>query len=295
MYPRRFEYHDPTSVEEVLQVLQRHGEEAKLMAGGMSLLPMMKLRLASPARIIDLWRVPGLEDIRAENGSVVLGAKATHDAIERSELLRARCPLLPEAAGVIGDAQIRNLGTMGGSVAHADPAADYPPALIALGASITVRCAARGARTLPAADFFTDLFTTALRADEMVTEVRVPALAPRTGWAYLKLSRRASDFAIVGAAALLRLGEDGTCQEARVVLGGLAPTPVRARQVEEALRGQPLDGARLRAAARSAAEGVTPFEDVQADATYRAEVAQVYARRALERALARANRAEAAP
>ncbi len=286
MIPRSFEYHDPTSLPEILTLLARYGEAAKVMAGGQSLLPMMKLRLASPARIIDLWRVAGLDDIREAEGELRIGARATHRALEDSELLRRRCPLLARAAEVIGDVQVRNLGTIGGAVAHADPAADYTPVLLALGARLVLR-SAKGERVVAAADFFQGLFQTALGPTEMVTEVRVPVLGEGAGWEYLKLSRRASDFALVSVAVLLGRNGGDRLDTAAVVLGAVAPSPFRATDVENALRGRRLEAGAAAEAARATRLGPETPSDVHADAAYRREVAPVCVRRALEAAMAR--------
>lgn len=287
MIPRGFEYHDPTSADEVLSLLAEHGEDAKLMAGGQSLLPMMKLRMASPARIVDLWRVPGFRDIRESGDEIRIGALATHRTLEDSKLLQARCPLLGKAAGLIGDPQVRNLGTIGGAVAHADPSANYPPALVALGAKFVLR-GKSGERVVPAADFFRDLFATELRPTELLTEIRVPALGARDGWEYLKLSRRAPDFALVSVAALVRANGTGDCTGIDVVLGSVGPVPLRASGVEAAVRGKRVDRADLAEAARATVLGANTLSDVHADAVYRREVAPVCVRRALEAAVARA-------
>lgn len=281
MFPRPFEYHDPGDLPGVVDLLARYGEDAKLMAGGQSLLPMMKLRLASPRVIVDLWRVPGIESIEERGDWIAIGARATHYQLETSPVLRARCPVLAQAAGVIGDPQVRNLGTIGGSVAHADPAADYPPVLVALGARMRVR-GPRGERTVPADAFFKSFFTTALEPAEVITAVEVPVPPPGTGAVYAKLSRRASDFGLVCVCAVVR--PDGGARRVTVVLGGLGPVPFRAAAAEAVLGGDPPTAALLREAASRAVEGVDPLSDVHADAAYRLAVAPVYVRRALEAA-----------
>jgi carbon-monoxide dehydrogenase medium subunit len=286
MIPRSFDYHDPTSVEEVLALLGEYGEEGKLMAGGQSLLPMMKFRLVSPANIIDLWRVPGFDDIRETEGEISIGARATHRTLEDSSLLQSRCPLLAKAAGAIGDAQVRNLGTIGGAIAHADPAANYPPALVALGAKLVLR-SKTDERIVPAAEFFKDMFVTQLRPTEMLMEVRVPILGADIGWEYLKLSRRASDFALVNVAAIVHTNGNDTCSKVDVVLGGVETVPLRARGVEAALKGKRLNRTVVGEAARATVLGPNPSSDVHADAAYRREVAPVCVRRALETAVAR--------
>lgn len=286
MIPRAFDYHDPASPEEALALLTELGDEAKLMAGGMSLLPMMKLRMASPAHIVDLWRIRGLDAIREEGGELRIGALATHRALEDSELLRKRCPLLARAAATIADPQVRNVGTLGGAAAHADPSANYSPALVALGAKLVLR-SKQGERVVPAAEFFKDLFLTELRPTELLTEVRVPALAEGDGWEYVKLSRRAPDFALVSVAAVLRANGKRECARADVVLGSVASVPLRATAVEAALRGKPLERLDAAEAARATALGSNTLSDVHADSAYRREVAPVCVRRALEAAMAR--------
>jgi len=292
MIPRSFEYHDPESLQETLALVAEHGDEAKLMAGGMSLLPMMKLRLASPAHIVDLWRVSDMAYIKDAGRHLAIGGKTTHHTLATSTLLRDACPILAEAASVVGDPQIRNLGTIGGSLAHADPAADYLPVMVALGAEFTLK-SKDGERKITAKDFFMDLLTTALRPTEVLTEVRVPRLQNGIGSAYLKLSRRATDFALVGVAVIGRLSKGGTCAGLDVVLGGMGPIPVRARGVEEALKGNRPQAKQLDDASQQAPDGLTPPSDVHADAAYRTEVSKVYVRRALERAFARAQSKEA--
>jgi carbon-monoxide dehydrogenase medium subunit len=287
MIPRSFEYYDLASAEEALAFLGEHGEDGKIMAGGQSLLPMMKLRMVSPARIGDLARVPGMRDIRESGDEIRIGALATHRDLEDSPVLRARCPLLAKAAALIGDPQVRNLGTIGGAVAHSDPSANYPPALVALGAKFVLR-SKDGERIVPAAQFFRDLFTTDLRPTELVTEIRVPALGAKDGWEYVKLSRRAPDFALVSVAAIVRANDAGNCTGADVVLGSVGPVPVRAAAVEAALKGKRIDRAVIAEAARATALGANPLGDVHADAAYRKEVAPVCVRRALEAAATRA-------
>src|SRR6266705_4477016 len=209
MIPAQFEYVAPKTLEDALRRVERHGDEAKILAGGHSLLPLMKLRLAQPRYVIDIGRLRGMNYNREENGHIALGALTTHAEIESSTLLRAKCPLLSETAAVIGDVQVRNRGTLGGSLAHADPAADYPAAVLALDVEI-IAASTAGARTIPVGEFFLDMLTTALRPGEILSHVRVVPLAPHTGTAYEKLHQPASGFAIVGIAARLVLGKDGS-------------------------------------------------------------------------------------
>lgn len=287
MIPAAFEYHAPKSLEEALRLLNRHGSEAKLLAGGHSLLPLMKLRLAAPRCVIDIGRIHALRYIREENGSIVIGALTTHSEVLESPLLCAKCPLLPQTAREIGDVQVRNRGTIGGSLAHADPAADYPAAVLALDAEI-VAASAEGTRTLRAAEFFVDMLTTALLPGEILTEVRVPVLPPKTGTSYRKLHQPASGFAIVGAAASLTLGPGGKVERVAVGLTGVAPKAYRATAVEKALTGKKVSEKLLAEAARHAVpQDVELLSDLHASAEYRKAMAGVFARRALEDALAR--------
>ncbi len=287
MIPNSFKYLVPKSVDEALKFLGQHGEDAKLLAGGHSLLPLMKLRLSAPKFVVDIGRVPGLSGIREVDGRVEIGALTTHAEVEQSAALEHACPLLRETAAEIGDIQVRNRGTVGGSLAHADPAADYPAAMLALEAEIVAR-GPSDERAIAAQDFFVDTFQTALRPGEILLRVRVPSFGPRTGSAYEKVHQPASGFAIVGVAAVLALDEQGTIERARVGITGLAPKPFRASAVERALEGKKPTPDVLRAAAGHAADGVTPLSDLFASAEYRAELARVHARRALERALTRA-------
>ena len=291
MFPRSFEYHDPVSLDEVLDLLDEHGDDGKLMAGGQSLLPMMKLRMASPSHIVDLWRLGGFDTIQEVGDEVRIEALATHRDVAQSSLLQSRCPLLAKAASAIGDPQIRNLGTIGGAVAHADPSADYSPALVALGATVVVRSRA-GERFVAAGEFYRGLLEPDLDPTEMVTEVRVPALAAGTCWDYLKLSRRASDFALVNVAVLVRVDDTGNCSQADVVVGAVDVVPWRAEPVERALRGQRLSPQTVVAAACATELGADTLSDLHADAAYRREVAPVCVRRALLAAVARQSRRE---
>ncbi len=286
MIPAPFEYHAPKTLEEALRLLERHGDEAKLLAGGHSLLPLMKLRLAAPRYVIDLGRLRGMSYIREENGRIAIGALTTHAEVAGAALLHSKCPLLPETAAEIGDVQVRNRGTLGGSLAHADPAADYPAAILALDAEI-VAANSSGTRTIPAREFFVDMLTTQLRPGEILSQVRVPPLAPRTGTAYAKLHQPASGFAIVGVAARVTVNK-GKIQDVAVGITGVAPKAYRAEAVENALRGKKVSPKLLADAARHAAQGVEPLSDLHASAEYRREMAAVFTRRALERALARA-------
>jgi carbon-monoxide dehydrogenase medium subunit len=285
MIPQTFEYSAPESVSEALKLLGSV-DNSRVLAGGQSLIPMMKLRLAAPAHLVDLGRIAELHYIAQTNGSIRLGAMSTHHQVASSETLRRSCPLLAEVAGRIGDPQVRNLGTIGGSTAHADPAADYPAALQAVRAQIHLVGPGKE-RTLSAEEFFVEAFTTALDPGEIVYEVIVPADQPGVGSAYVKHEQPASGFAVVGVAA--QIGVSGSkISLARVGLTGVAGKSYAAKAVEEALAGRPANTASLAEAARLAAQGVEALNDLYAQADYRAHIAQVATRRALELALARA-------
>lgn len=290
MYPAAFEYHTPATVAEAVSLLDRYKDEAKFLAGGQSLIPLLKLRLAQPKHLIDIRKIQGLSGTREAGGAVVIGAMTTHWMLESSDLLKQKLPILPEAAGQIGDMQVRNMGTIGGSLAHADPAADLPAAILALGAELKA-VGPKGERTIKADEFFVGLLTTALRPDELLTEIRVPLPPPRTGGAYEKYPHPASRFAIVGVAALLTVDEKGTCQRASVAITGIGPKATKARGVEQALTGKALSADVLKAAAEKAPEGITIRADLQGSVEYKAHLAKVYTRRALTRALERARAA----
>jgi carbon-monoxide dehydrogenase medium subunit len=287
VYPSPFEYAAPASLAEAIALLRDHGDEAKLLAGGHSLLPLMKLRLAAPAVLVDLARIPDLAGVRAQNGSVELGALTTYASITASPDLARACPLLAETAQHVGDTQVRNRGTVGGAVAHADPAGDMPAALLALDASFTIT-GPNGERTVAARDFFQGPFTTDLQPDEVLTAITIPVLADRTGTAYEKHRNPASGYAIVGIAALVSLNESGAVAGARVAVTGLGAQPARAEDVEDALRGKTLDDAAIAEAADLVTDGLEVLGDMHGSAAHRAHLARVYARRAVTRAVSRA-------
>jgi len=289
MYTAPFEYHRAGSVDEALSLLERYGEEAKLVAGGHSLIPVMKLRFAQPAHLIDIRKVPGLSGIREGVDHVAIGALTTYRQIESSELIRQRVPVLAEAAGEVGDMQIRSMGTIGGSLAHADPAADLPAVILALGAEM--RATGRGgARAIAADDFFVGLFTSALQPEEVLTEVRVPLAPPMTGGAYEKYPDPASGYAVVGVAAVLTLGADGVVQRARVAITGLGPKASRATAVEEALMGKAGTDGSIADVCGHAADELELSDGAGGSVAYRANLAATYARRAVTRAGERAMR-----
>ena len=286
MYPAPFEYHAPSSLSEALALLDQFRDDAKILAGSQSLIPLMKLRLATPGHVIDLRKVPALSGVTESGGELRIGAMTRYRDIETSELVRAKLPAMSEAAGQIGDAQVRNLGTIGGSLAHADPSADWPAVTVALGASVRI-VSKSGERVLKVEDLIQGPLTTALEPGEILSEVRVPLPAGRTGSAYEKYPHPASRFAIVGVAARVSL-DDGNVREARVAITGLGPKVTRAKGVEQALAGKAADPAVLDAAAARAAEGLELRADLMGSEEYKANLARVYTARALRRAVGRA-------
>jgi carbon-monoxide dehydrogenase medium subunit len=286
MFPASFGYVAAHSVDEALRLLDKHGDAGKLLAGGHSLIPAMKLRLMSPGTLIDLGTIPGLRGIRVDGTSVVIGALTVHADVASSDLVRKHLPGLAEAAFVIGDMQVRNRGTIGGSVAHADPAADFPVMLTALNASFVVQ-SSTGNRTIAVDEFFTDFYTTAMAANEILTEIRVPIPPSGSGTAYAKLPHPASGYVVVSAGVLISQSS-GSCTSARVAVGGLASGPIRAVASEIELKGKPLTPDTINAAAAKAGENTDPTEDSYADAEYKRHVATVYARKAIEAAVRRA-------
>lgn len=287
MIANSFDYVTAKSLDEALSLLGKHKDEAKLLAGGHSLIPAMKLRLSQPQVLIDISRIKDLSYIRQEGDSIRIGATTTHYQIESSDLLRRVCPLLPEAASHLGDVQVRNKGTIGGSLAHADPAADWPASVIALDADI-ILTSAKGDRTVKADQFFTELFTTALQPGEILREIRFEVPKGRMGQCYVKFRHPASGFAVVGVAVHLSLDGSGKCQAAGVGITGASPKAYRASGVENALKGSALDAKTLSAAASHATDGVDANTDLFASGEYRRHLAEVYTRRALEKAVSRA-------
>jgi carbon-monoxide dehydrogenase medium subunit len=283
MYTHKFEYTAPKTLDEALHLL---ASGAKPLAGGMSLIPMMKLRLAAPEHLVDLGKLRGLNYIREAGGALHIGATTTHAELESSSLLRQKCPLLAETAAAIGDVQVRNMGTIGGSVAHADPSADYPAALQALEAKLVLK-GAKSERTVTAADFFVDAFTTSLEPSEIIREVIVPVEAAGTGTSYQKMPQPASGFAIVGVAARVRKS-GGKIALVRIGVTGLSNRSYRATASEKALEGKAGSAAEIHAAAALAAQGVDANSDLHASAEFRRHLAAVHAARALTAALARA-------
>ena len=286
MFPASFGYVAARSVEEALELMAKHGDEGKLLAGGHSLIPAMKLRLQSPHTLIDLGTVPGLRGVKVDANQLVIGALTVHADVATSDLVRRHVPGLSDAASVIGDMQVRNRGTIGGSVAHADPAADLPVILTALNASFIAQSPS-GARTIAVDDFFTDFYSTALNSNEILTEIRVPIPPSGTGTAYAKLPHPASGYVVVSAGAMITRQASGTCALARIAVGGLSSGPIRAIPTEMELQGKPLISQVIAAAAAKAAEETDPVEDSYAGAEYKQPVATVYVRKAIEAAVER--------
>ncbi|HZN72967.1 MAG TPA: xanthine dehydrogenase family protein subunit M [Micromonosporaceae bacterium] len=281
MIPAAFDYLRPSTVEDAAAALAEAGDEAKVLAGGQSLLPLLRLRLASPSLLVDIGGLAQLRGIRVEDDVLAIGAMTTHAEVSSSAEVQADAPLLAAAAGAVGDRQVRHRGTLGGSLAHADPAGDLPAVALALDAQL-VLAGSGGRRTVGAADFFTDYFTTALAGDELLVEVRVPRLSS-WGACYEKFHRTAQAWATVGVAAVVRR-ENGSIAEARVALTNVGPTPVRAVAVEQALAGADATAEAIAAASGHAAEGTNPTSDLAASAEFRKHLARVLTRRALHAA-----------
>jgi len=287
MYSASFEYHRAGSVKEALDLLTQFGEDARLLSGGHSLLPMMKLRLAQPGHLIDIAEIKDLSKIREEGGKIIIGGAATHHKVETSDLIKDKLGLLWMAARLIGDVQVRNRGTIGGALAHADPAADYPAAVLALEGELKLQ-GPSGARTVKAEDFFIDLMTTAAQHGEILTEVAFAPIPAGAGFVYLKHPQPASGFAVVGVAALAQLDKKGNFAKLRVGVTGLGPKAFRALTVESALAGKAPQPDAIKAAAAKVADGIDALSDIHASTEFRTQLAQVYTRRAIEEAAAAA-------
>jgi carbon-monoxide dehydrogenase medium subunit len=285
MIPRPFELHSPATVSEAISLLKSK-KDSKVLAGGQSLVPLMKLRLVSPADLVDLGRIPGLSYIKMEGEHLRIGSMTTHNEVAASSLVNKRCKTLSETASHIGDQQVRNRGTIGGTICHADPAGDIPAAAVALEAEFEVAGQRKG-RVIKAKDFFVDAFTTSLRRGEILTEVRVPVLPPGSGGAYLKLGRGASDLATVGVAIVLTLDKAGGCKDARLGLAGVGSTPIRATRAEDVLKGQVLSDDLMAEAGEQASAMSNPSSDIRGSAEYKREMVRVYVRRAIRLSLSR--------
>lgn len=283
MIPVAFEYEVAESVDHAIELLGQHGDEAKLLAGGHSLLPIMKLRLAAPAMLVDLGRVNDLKYIRDEGDHIAIGAMTRHCEVERDQTLHEHCGLLAYTASLVGDPQVRHRGTIGGSISHGDAASDLPSALLALDAEFAIK-GPNGERTVRATDFFKDYLQTDLAPDEVLTEIRVPKLGSNTGWSYQKFNRRAQDWAVVGACAVVER-TNGSISAARIGLTNMGATPLRATASERALSG--VDAGSIADAVQNADEGTSPSSDVAASAEFRRHLARVLTRRAVEQAVSR--------
>ena len=287
MIPASFDYHAPATLAEALALLERHGEEAKVLAGGQSLIPLLKLRLGQVAHLVDIGRVPGLEYIKEEEGFLKIGAATRESTLERSELVRSRYPILIDTAAVIADPLVRNRATVGGNLAHGDPANDHPATMLALGASVIAR-GPKGERTIPIESFFTGLFTTALAPNEILTEIRIPIPPPKSGGAYVKLERKVGDFATAAAAVQISLGPKGEVERAGMGLTAAGPKPIKAVQAEQYLRGRQPDETTISEAALLAAGAAVPSADRRGSVEYKREMARVLTARALHTAIRRA-------
>ena len=283
MKPPKFDYHAPTTVEQALELLGRYGGNAKVLAGGQSLMPLLNFRLSRPAALVDLNRIPSLAYVRVQDGQVRLGAMTRQRTIEFSPVVRERVPLLGEATRWVGHLPIRTRGTIGGSIAHADPAAEYPAVLTALGGEVVAR-GPKGERVVKAKDLFQTYLTTSLTPDEIVVEVRMPAMPAGAGYALEEFARRHGDFAIVGIAAVV-VKDGARCAFARLATAGAGPVPVRLRAAEEILERDGFTDAVIEAASRRVSELVSPDSDIHASADYRRHLAGVLTKRALKRAL----------
>ena len=287
MIPSRFDYVAPSTLDDAVTLLREHGGDAKVLSGGQSLIPMLKLRLAEPTVLVDINRIPGLDYVEERDGALRIGALAREAELEASAIVRSRYPLLYDTARVIADPIVRNSATICGNVAHGDPGNDHPATMIALDASFVIR-GANGTRTVAARDFFVGLFTTVLEPDEIVTEIVVPTPGPRAGGAYRKLERKVGDFATAAVAVQVALDANGACERAGIGLTNVGPTPIRAEAAESYLAGKPLDAVTIAEAASLAARAADPVADRRGSEDYKRDLVRVLATRALETAARRA-------
>jgi carbon-monoxide dehydrogenase medium subunit len=287
MIPAAFDYHRPGSLDEAIGLLARHGDQAKVLSGGMSLLPMLKLRLGAFEHLVDIGRIPGLDHVKEDGGFLRIGAMARQAALERSDLVRSKYPILADAVPLIADPLVRNRGTIGGNVANGDPANDWPAIVIALGATLVAR-GAKGERTIAASQFYKDVYTTALARDEILTEIRIPVPPARSGGAYFKLKRKTGDYATAAAAVQLALDAKGAVASCGIALTNAGPTPVEAVDAAKALVGKAPDERTVAEAARLAAASANPSGDHRGSAEYKREMARVLTGRAVHKALERA-------
>lgn len=287
MIPAPFDYHAPKTLSEAIALLQRHGDEAKVLSGGQSLLPLLKLRVGAAAHLVDIGRIPDLEYIKEEGGFLKIGGRTRESALERSDLIKSKYPILHDTSLVIADPLVRNRATVGGNLAHADPANDHPATMLALGAEVTAT-GAKGQRTIAIDKFFTGLFSTVLTPDEILTEVRVPVPPPRSGGAYVKLERKVGDFATAAAAVQVTLGAGGEIERAGIGLTAAGPTPIKAVEAERYLLKKKPDAATIAEAARLTAGAAAPSADRRGAVQYKREMARVLTARALAKAIERA-------
>jgi aerobic carbon-monoxide dehydrogenase medium subunit len=287
MIPPAFDYHAPSTIPEAVALLTRYGDTAKVLSGGQSLLPLLKLRLAMTEHLVDIGRIPGLEYVEEKEGMLRIGGCTRESTLERSELVRSRYPILFDTTRVIADPIVRNRATVGGNLAHGDPANDHPATMLVLGAQV-VAVGPKGERVIPIDRFFQNLFTTALAPDEILTEIRIPAPPPRSGGAYVKLERKVGDFATAAAAAQVTLAPSGAVEQVGIALTNVGPTPVRASAAEAHLRGKKPEPAVLAEAARLAGQSASPKSDRRGSVEYKREMARVMTLRALKAATARA-------
>jgi carbon-monoxide dehydrogenase medium subunit len=287
MIPAAFEYHAPSTIDEATALLTKLGEDAKVLSGGQSLIPLMKLRLASPAHLVDINAIPGLSGIRETDGFLRIGGLTRESDLEESEIVRTRYPLLHDTSKVIADPIVRNLATVGGNLAHGDPANDHPATMLALGAEI-VAIGPKGERRMPIATFFTGPFETGLKPDEILVEIRVPVPPARSGGAYLKLERKVGDFATAAVAVQVTLGANGACEQAGIGLTNVGLTPIKATKAEASLKGKALDESAIKQAAELAAQAAEPSADLRGSVEYKKDLVRVLTARALRKAVERA-------
>ena len=289
MIPPTFDYLQPKTIPEAIALLQQYGDDAKILSGGQSLIPMMKLRIARPAYLIDINRIAGMSYVKEEDGHLKIGGLTREAELESSPLVRSKYPIILDTTRVIADPQVRNLATLAGNLAHGDPANDHPATMLALGAKV-IATGPAGARVIPIEDFFLSLFTTALAPNEIVTEIQIPVPPAHSGGAYFKLERKVGDFATAAVAAQLTLDSSGTCQQVGMGLTNVGPTPVKARKAEAFLRGKKPDEGNIRQAAQLASDEAQPSSDLRGPAEYKKGLVKELAFRALSRAVERAGR-----
>src|SRR5499427_4322038 len=287
MIPPSFDYHSPKTLSEAIGLLSKYGEGAKVLSGGQSLLPILKLRLGSAGHLVDIGRVPGLEDIKEDGGMLKIGGRVRESDLEHSDVVRKKYPILADTAAVIADPLVRNMATVGGNLAHGDPANDHPATMLALGATVVV-AGPKGERTIPIDQFFTGLFETALKHDEILTEIRIPTPPPKSGGAYVKLERKVGDFATAAAAAQVTLAANGTFEKVGIGLTAVGPTPIKATAAEQSLKGKKPDAEAIAAASKLAAQATSPAADRRGSVEYKKEMSRVLTARALAKAVARA-------